>query len=159
MLIHGQQVQEIAELHLRGVKLLMAGFKEKAVDVHGVPVDNTFSQCGILLKHRFELLHSKLQHLDFGECNGCQRLLNAEIIRVITGEKRSRAVKADDFPSPAFVLGKVNRYTGYIVLDTIIWLSGLPEIVTFLKDSLCVRLRKEAFVKRAEVIREVISWF
>ena len=25
----------------------MDGFKEKAVDVHCVPVDNTFSQCGI----------------------------------------------------------------------------------------------------------------
>ena len=47
MLIHGQQVQEITELHLRGVKFLMDGFKEKAVDVHCVPVDNTFSQCGM----------------------------------------------------------------------------------------------------------------
>lgn len=32
-LIHGQQVQEIAELHLRGIEFLMDGFKEKAVDV------------------------------------------------------------------------------------------------------------------------------
>ena len=78
---------------------------------------------------------------------------------MITGEKRPWSVKTDDFSSPTFVLRKVNGCTGYIVLDTIIWLSGLPEIVTFLKYSLCVRLRKEVFVKRAEVIRKVISWF
>ena len=78
---------------------------------------------------------------------------------MITGEKRSRAVKADDFPSPAFVLRKMNRRTADIVLDAVIRLSGLPEIVTFPKYLLCVRLGKKVLVKRAEVIRKVISRF
>ena len=78
---------------------------------------------------------------------------------MIAGKKRPWSVKTDDFPSSAFVLREVNRCTGYIVLDTIIWLSGLPEVITFLKGSLCMGVGKKVFAKRAEVIRKVISWF
>ena len=69
---------------------------------------------------------------------------------MITGENRPRTMKANNLSSPAFVLGKVNGCTGYIVLDAVIRLPGPPEIVAFLKYLLCVRLGKEVFVKRAE---------
>ena len=68
-------------------------------------------------------------------------------------------MKADDFPSAAFVFRKMNRRTGYIVLDTIIRLSGILEVITFLKCSLCMGLGKKVFIKDAEVICKIISWF
>ena len=68
-------------------------------------------------------------------------------------------MKADDFPSSAFVLRKVNRCTRYIVLDTLIRLSGFPEVITFLEGSLCMGMGKKVFIKGAKVIRKIISWF
>lgn len=68
-------------------------------------------------------------------------------------------MKTDDFPSSTFVLRKVNRCTRYIVLDTIIRLSGFPEVITFLKGSLCTGVGKKVLIKGAKVIRKIISWF
>ena len=66
-------------------------------------------------------------------------------------------MKADDLAMPAFMLGEMNGRAGDIVLDTVIGLSRFPEIVSLLKLTFGMGLRKELSMKCAEVIRKIIS--
>ena len=78
---------------------------------------------------------------------------------MITGKNCSRPMKTDNLSASAFMIGKMNRCTGNIVLDAVIGLSGLPEIVSRSESPTGMGPGEKIFIKGAEVIRKVISWF
>ena len=99
-LVHGQQVQQVAQLDPDGVELLVDRLKEKTVDIHGVPLDHLFREGGIGFEHGLELRDGKLQYANLRQRRRGQGQLDPEIRGMVAREHRPWAVKADD-PSPA----------------------------------------------------------
>ena len=111
-LVHGQQVQQVAQLDPGGVELLVDRFKEKPVDIYGIPVDHLFRQGCIGFKHSPELRDRKLQYADLRQRRHGQGQLDPEIRGMIAWEHGPGAVKADD-PAPAgLMLRKMDRRAG-----------------------------------------------
>lgn len=76
---------------------------------------------------------------------------------MITGKDRAIPMKADDLSASAFVVGKMNGCPGDNVMNFLVRLSGLPQVVPFLKGPFDMGLGQEIAVKLPEIICKKIS--
>ena len=134
----------------------MYRLKQKAVDIHGIPVDDLFAESRVGFKHFLKLRDSKFQRPDFGQRRGDQRKLDPVVRPVITGKNRARTVKADDFSAPAFMIGIMDGGAGKEVVDFFAGVSGFPEEVSLLKRPFSVRTGQEVVLELSKILRKEI---
>ena len=99
-----EEIQKIAQLNKGTVIFLVGSFIEQKVDIHGKPFYKPGIQKLIVFKHMAEIRFCEFQYLHIGQGLGDNRLLDFEILAMISWKNSAAAMERNDFPVSVFML-------------------------------------------------------
>lgn len=153
-----EEIQQVAQLNKGTVVFLVGRFIEQKVDIHGKPLYKPGIQKFIAFKHTAEICLCEFQYLHIGQSLGDYRLLDFEILAMISWKNSAAAMEGNDFPMPVFMLHIGPGYAGYDIMDPSERFIRFPQQAAPGKGSFFMGLGEKVFIKLAEIILKQIAW-